>query len=148
MRRRTMRIIEVVTDTGHVAAKFSFARKIEIRSEGGLLISGRTYSSADLLSHLDTLIEGVDTILAAKRSTSDPCTLRGCADRNRREIARRLNALQTEISDNGYSTPQAAGVLISLRCRLDDWFEPYDRLATRSRAGEQSSHSSPQRYSA
>ena len=130
MKKRPLRIIEVVTDTGHVAGKFTRARKIEIRPEGGLTIEGRVYSSSDLLRHLDSLIEGVENLLDARRSTRDPFSLRSVADRNRREIARRINALQNEIRDNGYPKAQASGVLISLRCRLDDWFKPYDQLET------------------
>lgn len=138
MRKGPLRIIEVVTDTGHVAGKFTEARKIEIRPQGGLVISGRTYTSTDLLRHLGSLIERIDVILDTWRLSKDPLTVRFAADGNRRELARRINALQSEIRDNGYSTAQAAEVVVSLRCRLDDWFEPYDRLPAPSRRAQKS----------
>ena len=132
LRPGPLRILEVVTDLGHVAGKFTRAREIEIRPQGGLVISGRTYTPDDLLRHLESLITGVERVLDSRRPENDPHALCSVADRNRREIARRINSLQTEIRDNGYSTAAATAVLLSLRCRLSDWFKPYDRLGISS----------------
>lgn len=136
MRKGKLRIIEVVTDTGHVAGKFTRAREIGIRTDGALVIDGRTYRQADLERHLESMIMSIESVLgdAAKRAALAPETFLYRAHANRRELARRINALQGEIRDNGYSTAEATSVLASLRRRLDEWFEPYNRLEAELRA--------------
>jgi hypothetical protein len=123
---RKVRIIEVVTETGQVAGKFTWAREIEIRPEGTLVIGGRVYEGADLERHLETLIGRVQAVLGS--AAVAPGTLRYRANANRQELARRINALQSEICDNGYSPAEASRVLSPLRRRLDEWIESFTGL--------------------
>jgi hypothetical protein len=128
---RAMRIIEVTTQSGHKAAKCTSAREIDLTGDGGLRIDGRTYSAQALARHLESILERVASVLAETASAvSDDArleTLRWRAAANRREVLRRINALQTEILDNGFTAADTAAVLVPLRRRTEEWFARFGR---------------------